>query len=135
MNTRHQQSGMSVPGMLVIGIMVGFFVMCALRMAPPYFEYLSIRKIIESIATEHGAPEFSVSDIRRRVANQFNTNQIYQLKPKDVEIYRKDGSTYIDANYEVRLPVMGPIDAVLRFDDLLYMAGSNVPVRGAVTSP
>ena len=44
MNTRQRQSGMSIPGILVIMIMVGFFVMCAIRMAPPYFEYLSVKR-------------------------------------------------------------------------------------------
>ena len=53
MNTRHSQRGMSIPGMLVIAIMVGFFVMCAIRMSPPYFEYLSVKNIIEQIVMEH----------------------------------------------------------------------------------
>ena len=43
-------------------------------------------------------------------------------------VYRNKGKMYIDANYEVRLPVMGPIDAVLVFDDLLYVLGSPDPV-------
>ena len=129
MNSPSRQGGMSLLGMLAIAMMVGFFVMCAIRMAPPYFEYLSVRNIVESIASEHGAEQFGLSDIRRRIGNQFNTNQIYHLKPKEVEVYRKDGQTYIDANYEVRIPVMGRIDAVLKFDDLLYVAGSNVPIR------
>ena len=129
MNSPSRQGGMSLLGMLAIAMMVGFFVMCAIRMAPPYFEYLSVRNIVESIASEHGAEQFGLNDIRRRIGNQFNTNQIYHLKPKEVEVYRKDGQTYIDANYEVRIPVMGRIDAVLKFDDLLYVAGSNVPIR------
>lgn len=132
MKTRQRQAGMSILGMLVIAMMVGFFVMCAIRMSPPFFEYLSVRKIVESIASEHGADKFSVSDIRRRISNQFNTNQIYELKPKEVEVYRRDGKTYIDANYEVRIPIMGRIDAVLKFDDLTYVTGSNIPVKGAV---
>ena len=133
MKTPLRQSGMSVPSMLVIAMMVGFFAMSAIRMSPPYFEYLSVRNIIENIASEHGAEGFSPNDIRKRIANQFNTNQIYQLKPKDVEVYRKDGQTYIDANYEVRMPMAGRIDAVLKFDDLLYVAGSDTPVRSKVT--
>jgi hypothetical protein len=94
-------------------------------MAPPYFEYLSVRKIIESIATEHGAPEFSASDIRRRVSSQFNTNQIYELNYKDVKVFDKSGKKYIDANYEVRIPIMWKIDAVLKFNDLLYQVGGD----------
>ena len=127
MNIRRHQRGMSIPGILAVMAMVGFFVMCALRMTPPYFEYLSVREIVNTIAREHNSEEEDISDIRRRVAMMFNTNQIYDLAPKDVEVFRKDGVTYIDANYEKRVPIMGNIDAVMKFEDLKVVAGSKLP--------
>ena len=99
MNTRHRQRGMSIPGMLVIAIMVGFFIMCAIRMSPPYFEYLSVKNIIEQVVMEYEPQTTSIGQIRRKLDNMFNTNQIYELEPKDIEVYRKDGKTYIDARY------------------------------------
>jgi Domain of unknown function (DUF4845) len=130
MITRQRQTGMSIPGMLAVLIMVGFFVMCIIRMAPPYFEYLSVKRIIASISSEYQAEKTSIRDIRRGIENQFNTNQIYLLQPREVEVYRKKGKMYIDSNYEVRLPIMGPIDAILKFDDLLYEAGQSEPMTG-----
>lgn len=126
MNTRHRQRGMSIPSMLLIAVMVGFFVMCAVRMTPPYFEYLSVREIIKTIAREHNPEEEGIGDIRRRVAMMFNTNQIYDLAPKDVEVYRKDGETFIDANYEKRVPIIANIDAVMKFEDLKVVAGNKL---------
>ena len=131
MITRQRQSGMSIPGILAIMIMLGFFVMCGLRMAPPYFEYLSVKEIISNIAGEHDAKTMSTRQIRRKIANIFNSNQIYELQPKEVEIFRQDGKTYVDANYEVRLPVMGRIDMVLKFDDVLFVMGNPEPLVGA----
>ncbi|MEH6634521.1 MAG: DUF4845 domain-containing protein [Halioglobus sp.] len=131
MITRQRQSGMSIPGILAILIMLGFFVMCGLRMAPPYFEYLSVKEIISNIAGEHDAKKMSVRQIRRKIANIFNSNQIYELHPKEVEIFRTDGKTYVDANYEVRLPVMGRIDMVLKFDDVFFVMGNPEPLVGA----
>ncbi len=61
--------------------------------------------------------------MRRRLDNLFNTNQIYGLKPSEIEIYRKGGKTFIDANYEGRVTIAGQLDVVLRFDDLLLVAG------------
>ncbi len=123
MKTRQQQRGMSLPGMIAVAIMVGFFVMCAIRMLPLYFEYLSVREIVEKVAAEYDPDTNSIADIRRRLDNLFNTNQIYSLKPRAVEVFRKDGKTYIDASYEARVPVFWRIDAVLKFDDLEYVAG------------
>lgn len=123
MKLRQQQSGMSLLGMLTIAIMVGFFVMCGLKMGPSYFEYLTIRDVVTRVATEHDPATDTIADIRRKLANLFNTNQIYGLKPTDIEVFRRDGKTFIDASYEARVPLFGKIDAVIRFDDLEREAG------------
>lgn len=126
MYKKTRQSGMSIPGMIVIAIMVGFFVMCAIRLGPGYFEYLSVKEIVNKVADNYDPREENITDIKRRLANLFNTNQIYALDPRDVEVYRKDGKTYIDARYELRVPIIGRIDAVWNFDDLEVVAGRKI---------
>ncbi len=123
MKLRQQQSGMSFLGMLTVAIMVGFFVMCGLKMGPSYFEYFSIRDVVTRVAAEYDPATESIGDIRRKLSNLFNTNQIYGLKPGDVEVFRKDGKTYIDASYEARVPLFGNIDVMIKFDDLQREAG------------
>ena len=127
MKLRHRQSGMSILGMLIIGIMVGFFVMVGLRMAPSYFEYLTIKDAVTKTATEYDADKKTLSQLRVRVTNLFITNQVYGYNPDDVKIYRKDGKTYVDANYEARIHVVGRIDAVRNFDDLKLEVGQPAP--------
>lgn len=123
MRSLQHQKGMSIPGMLVIAIMLGFYVMCFVKMVPHYVEYLSVRDIVGQVAAEHKPGTTTVGQVRRRMDNLFNTNQIYAINIGDVEIYREKGNTYIDANYEARIPIAGRIDAVLKFDDLLFLAG------------
>lgn len=125
MKTPSRQRGMSIPGMLAVAAMLGFFIMCAIRMVPPYLEYLSIREIVTTVAKEYDPEEQNISDIRRRLATMFNTNQIYGLNPKDIEVFHKEGRTYIDASYEARVPIMGIVDAVMNFDDLEVEAGPS----------
>ena len=125
MNIASKQRGISVPSMLVIAVMLGFFVMCAMRLTPRYFEYLSVREIVTTVAREYNRDEDTISDIRRRLAAMFNTNQIYDLNAKDVEVFHKDGRTYIDARYEARVPIMGSIHAVMVFDDLEFETGPH----------
>ncbi len=127
MKMRHRQSGMSILGMLFIGIMVGFFVMVGLRMSPSYFEYLTIKDAVTKTATEYDADKKTLRQLRTRVTNLFITNQVYGYDPDDVKIYRKDGKTYIDANYEARIHVVGRIDAVMNFDDLKLEVGQPAP--------
>jgi len=126
MKIRQRQAGMSIPGMLVIAIMVGFFVMCAIRMTPIYLEYLTVKRIMEDVSSEFKPEEDTIADIRRKISNMLNTNQVYLLQPKEVEVFRKEGKIIIDSNYEARFPVMGIIDGVMRFDDLTFVAGVEV---------
>ena len=128
MITRRRQSGMSLLGTLCVVLMLGFFAMCLIRMFPPYFEYLTVRTIISKIAMDADSTIETNSTIRRKIANVFNSNQINQLTPSDVKVYRLKGKTYIDANYEVRLPIVWRVDAVLKFDDLLYRVGDPEPL-------
>ena len=127
MITRHRQAGMSIPGMLIIAIMVGFFMMCTIKLAPPYIEYMSVKDIVTKVSEEYVPGKTTTGQMRRRIANLFNTNQITALSSTDVEIYRKGGKTFIDGSYEYRTPIIGRIDAIMRFDDLLYVAGQITP--------
>lgn len=127
MSIRHRQSGMSIVGILAIATMVGFFVMCALRLAPSYFEYLTVKEVVTKVAGEYDADKKTIRELRRSMENLLNTNQVYGVKSKDIEIYRKDGKTFIDANYEARIHVMGRIDAVMNFDDLKLQVGQPAP--------
>jgi hypothetical protein len=128
MTARRRQSGMSILGIFAILLMLGFFALCAIRIAPPYFEYLSVKNTISNIATESDTAEISIRQIRRKIDANFNTNQIYELEAKDVNVFHKGGKTYIDANYEVRLPILWRIDAVVNFDDLFYVLGEPDPI-------
>ncbi len=128
MNMRQRQRGMSIPGMIVIAMMVGFFVMAAIRLIPPYAEYMEIKSVVQQVAAEHDPETQSMGQIRRTLATMFNTNQIYDLDARDIDIYRKKGKTYIDASYEMRVPMVGKIDAIIKFDDLVYVAGTGLPV-------
>ena len=134
MITRRRQSGMSLLGTLCVVFMLGFFAMCLIRMFPPYFEYLTVRTIISKIAMDADSTIETNSTIRRKIANVFNSNQINQLTPSDVKVYRLKGKTYIDANYEVRLPIVWRVDAVLKFDDLLYQVGDPEPLSKPPTA-
>lgn len=128
MKMRGQQSGITILGALALLIMIGFFVMCIIRMTPPYFEYMTVKDVVSRVSLDPETEELSIGAIRRKIDTNFNTNQIYGLDSKSVEIYRKKGSTFIDAGYEVRIPILWRIDAVLDFNDLKYRVGEGEPV-------
>jgi len=128
MNTRHRQSGMSIFGILAILVMLGFFALCIIRISPPYTEFLSVKDIVLRVVNDPESMSASNYEIHRKFNNVFHTNQIYKLDPREIKIFDKGGHKYIDARYEVRLPILWRIDAVLKFDDLLFQVGDPRPL-------
>ena len=124
---RKGESGMSLLSIICILFILGFVAICLIRMVPPYVEYLTVKSIISKIAMEPDSTMETSATIRRKIANTFNSNQIYELAPEDVEVYRSKGKIYIDGDYEVRMPIVWRIDAILKFDDLLYQVGDHEP--------
>lgn len=120
MKTAKYQAGISMPGIAAIAIMIGFFVMAALAMAPSYMEHATVRKVIERVVESPEARKDSTAALRKRISRGFDTNRISALKASDVVLSRKDGKIIINANYESRVHIMFNIDAVMVFDDLEY---------------
>ncbi|MFK7828390.1 MAG: DUF4845 domain-containing protein [Congregibacter sp.] len=125
MKTKRNQQGMGILAMLAIAVMVGFFVMSGIRITPGYVEYLSVREMVIRIAGEFDQEEDTISDIRRDLATDFNTSQIKGTTYQAVDISRKDGRVIINANYEQRIPLVWRIDAVVKYDDLVFVAGED----------
>ena len=125
MKSYRRQQGMGLLGLLLIAMMVGFFVMSAIRIAPGYIEYLSVRDIVIRVVEEYNPEEDTFVDLRRKLADFFNTNQIKSLKPQDIEITRREGKVIVNANYEQRIPLVWRVDAVVRYDDLEFIAGER----------
>lgn len=123
MNSLRKQRGMGMLGMLLIAIMVGFFIMVAIKAIPGYLEYLTVRDIVIRAAEDFDRETDQISDIRLQLATFLNTNQVRNIDYKDIEIARKDGKTIIDASYEERIPLFWRVDMVMKYDDLEFEAG------------
>lgn len=123
--TARYQRGMGLLGMLLIAIMVGFFVMSAVKIAPGYIDYLAMRDIAVRVAEEYDKERDTFATMRRKFADFMNTSQIYAIEPKDIEFRRVKGDVIIDAGYEQRIPLFWRVDMVMRYDDLVYVAGEK----------
>ena len=125
MKTLGRQQGMGMLSMLIIATMVGFFVMSGIRIAPGLIEYGTIRELVIEAAEEYNDDEDTIADIRRQLSGSFNMNQIKTIGPRDVQITREDGKVMVNANYEDRIPLFWRLDAVVKYDDLMFVAGER----------
>jgi hypothetical protein len=113
-----RQRGFSFWGIALNVLIFGAFLVAVLRVAPLYVEYLTVKDVIARAGAEYDPSKQGLGDIRTHIRKLLNTSQIYVITADDVEIIREKGKVVIDANYEVRFPLVWIIDGVMKFEDL-----------------
>ena len=100
----------------------GLLLITALRVAPSYFEYLTVKDIVMRAVVEQSVSSETVPQLRSRLATVLETNQVRGVEINDIAIYPERGVIVVDARYETRFPLFWILDGVLQFDDLVIEA-------------
>ena len=100
----------------------GLLLIAALRVAPDYFEYLTVKDIVTRAVVEQPVSGETVPQLRSRLATLLETNQVRGIEIDDITIYSERGVIVVDARYETRFPLFWILDAVMQFDDLIIEA-------------
>jgi len=121
MLTRKRQQGLTFISWLVILVVVGFFVLIALKVTPVYMEHFSVKAALESLKNEPLISRKPVSEIRKMLNRRLDMNSIYSLTKDQIFIDRRGGVTTIRIKYEERRKVVGNMSLVMSFDDSIEL--------------
>ncbi len=112
---------MSLLGLVVLAIVVGFIALMAARVFPAINEYLTIRKTIAQIM--RGNPS-TASDIRtsfdKAIAVEYS---IHTIGPKDLVITQVGDRLRTSYAYNVEVPIAEPVFLLLKFDGSAMSGG------------
>jgi len=113
----YHQRGMTTIGLILVVGTIGFFVTLAIKLTPVYLESFQISSIFKSLEQDMPMADATNQEIRSSLARRFDVNNIENVKPKQVDIRRKnDRVTALALKYETRVPMFWNIDVVVRFD-------------------
>jgi len=112
----HKQKGVTLIGMLFIGMMVVFAALVAMRMVPSYLEYFSIKKVLAAVTNDVELKNMSIKEIRDAFDRRANIDNITSIKPDDLEISKEDGGVVIEVSYSVKKPIAGNVSVVMDFN-------------------
>ena len=115
-----RQAGFTFWSIVFYVLVLGSAMVLALRIAPSYLEYRTVRDIMERAVSEWDPNSQSTRQVKTRIRKLLKTSQIYAIKAEDVKIYRDKNDVVLDANYETRFPLFWIVDGVMVFDDLVY---------------
>lgn len=115
-----RQAGFTFWSIVFYVLVLGGAMVLALRIAPSYLEYRTVRDIMERAVGEWDPNSQSTRQVKTRIRKLLKTSQIYAIEAEDVKIYRDKNDVVLDANYETRFPLFWIVDGVMVFDDLVF---------------
>ncbi|QSA98341.1 DUF4845 domain-containing protein [Methylococcus sp. EFPC2] len=114
-----RQSGMTLIGFLLMFLLIGFFALLTLKLVPIYLEHFKISSSLESLKKEPDIGAKSKNDVLRLLERRWEINMVNAVTAKDVVYTRQPGKVKIQIAYEVTTPILGNVDALVYFDDVI----------------
>lgn len=108
-----RQGGMSLVGLIITAIMLGFAALVVMQVVPLYIADQKLTAIFESLSEESAG---SPADIRRTIEKQLNINEIDdRFDSKEFEIRPVSGGYSVTYNYDGRATLFGNLSLVAEF--------------------
>lgn len=106
-----KQSGVSLIGLILVLVMLGFLGVLALKIAPTATEFISIKKAIETAR----ASGTTAREIQMSFDKQAEVGYITTITGKDLEITRNGNDVEISFAYQKKIPLVGPASLLLEY--------------------
>ena len=116
---RRRQNGMTYLGMLIMLIVIAFFAIVMIKVAPLYLEHFKVQSSLDSLAQESkdGQPLSSPQEIEKHLFNRLGVNDVQHVTRKDIKITREGRKTVVVVDYEARVTLFDNLDLVAHFPD------------------
>ncbi len=93
--------------------------LCVFRLTPAYMEDRYIQQALRSLADENAEiQDMTNGEIRRKLSSFYMVNNIRSQSAKDIKIERKRDQILVKMEYEVRVPIMANVSAVMSFNNV-----------------
>ncbi|MHB1083657.1 MAG: DUF4845 domain-containing protein [Thiobacillus sp.] len=110
-----QQRGLSMIGFLFVILVLFFLGTLGMKLVPAYIEYYAVEKILNTMGQNNGIASSSNAEIREEFRKRAGVDDVTAVKPTDIDIDRRGGSTVISTDYEFRTSLFGNVSLVAHF--------------------
>lgn len=116
-----RQRGLSLLGILLLLIALGFVLLCFFRLSPAYLDNMYVRDALKSLAEDHpdDLANLTKGEVAQILSNYYTINNVRGEPAKALEVIRRADKILIQVNYEVRVPLVANVDAVMKFENVL----------------
>ncbi len=112
-----RESGLSLLGFLFALLVIGFCLTVLFRLGPLYLDNYTVAQSFAALGDDD-VRSLSDQGIRQKLYKQFVINNVDDIDLKMVEIERSAEKILVSLDYERRVPLLGNVDAVVRFHNV-----------------
>ena len=110
-----RQQGITLIGLLVVGLVVGLALVIGMRLTPVYLESMEVDGILSNMESDHELQGASEREIRQALRRYFQVNGINRIERENISFSSTAGGTLVVVDYEARVPLIWNLDAVAQF--------------------
>jgi hypothetical protein len=114
--TAYRQSGLSLTGLLIGAVVIGFAALIGMKLIPAYMQDAEIKNIFDAVAYDPEMQKAPAKDVRQGYHKRALVANINVIKAEDVEIEKDGDRILLSARYEVRVPLAGNVSLLLEFN-------------------
>ena len=111
--TEHRQRGITLLGLLLWAIIIGFVALLGMRVLPTVNEYFTIQKAVNKIASEGFT---TVPEIRNAFEKAKEIEySITSISSKDLDITKENDKVVIRFAYDKEVEIMSPVYLLIKY--------------------
>ena len=109
-----RQRGITLFGLLMWAIILGFLALVAMRVLPTVNEYFTIMKAVQKVATEGGTtvPEIRAAFERTKQIEY----SIVSIEGKDLDITKENDKVVVSFAYDKEIELMAPVYLLIKYE-------------------
>lgn len=115
MNLKKQRGATFVFWVFFLAL-IGFLIMIGIKLFPVYYKGFATQKIVEDLAAEMQEKKPNKKQLWIAIDKRININSIYGVNKEHFVYESGKGSYSFGLDYEVRVPIVANLDAIVRFD-------------------
>jgi hypothetical protein len=109
----NKQNGVTLSGLFVVLFILIVLALLAMKLIPPYMEYGTAKKAIESIARDR--QNSTLPEVRRAFDARAQIDDITAIKGTDLEISKDAGGVVIAFAYRKEVPIFANVGVYIDF--------------------
>ena len=123
---KSRQRGMTLFSFLIVFIVLGFFILTALKVIPVYLDHIKVKSSLDGVKTEIGISPKSPEEIKRMLEKRWEVNSIDEISTSEnVTIEKRGGAVTIKVAYEVEKPLIANMSILIKFNDAITVGDAN----------